>query len=66
MTALPAIVVAPNGARKTHADHPAVPVTIPEIVATAAACFKAGVRHPRPCPRRGRRPCPRCRLSIAS
>lgn len=42
MTPLPPILVAPNGARKTHADHPAVPVTIPEIVATAKACFAAG------------------------
>lgn len=36
------IFVAPNGARKMQADHPALPVTIPEIVATAQACFTAG------------------------
>ena len=42
MTPLPQILVAPNGAKKTHVDHPAVPVTIPEIVATAKACFAAG------------------------
>ena len=35
-------MVAPNGARRTKADHPALPVTIGEIVATAAACFAAG------------------------
>lgn len=35
-------MVAPNGARRTRADHPALPVTIPEIVATAKACFSAG------------------------
>ncbi|MCF6302026.1 MAG: 3-keto-5-aminohexanoate cleavage protein [Devosiaceae bacterium] len=36
------IFVAPNGARKGHSDHPALPITIPEIVTTANACFKAG------------------------
>lgn len=39
---LPRIMVAPNGARRGKADHPALPVTIPEIVACAAACFAAG------------------------
>lgn len=39
---LPRIMVAPNGARRTKADHPALPVTIPETVATAKACFVAG------------------------
>ncbi len=39
---LPKIMVAPNGARRTTADHPALPVTIPDIVATARACFDAG------------------------
>lgn len=39
---LPAIMVAPNGARLGRADHPALPVTIPEIVATARACHAAG------------------------
>ena len=38
----PQIFVAPNGARKTKADHSALPVTIPEIVTTAKACFAAG------------------------
>lgn len=42
MRPLPALMVAPNGATKTRADHPALPVTIPEIVACAAACAKAG------------------------
>ena len=40
--ALPSLMVAPNGARRTTADHPAIPVTIPETVATARACFAAG------------------------
>lgn len=40
--ALPEIMVAPNGARRTTADHPALPVTIPQTVATAKACFEAG------------------------
>lgn len=35
-------MVAPNGATKTRADHPALPVTIPQVVATARACFDAG------------------------
>ena len=39
---LPRIMVAPNGARRGKADHPALPVTIPEIVACAADCFAAG------------------------
>lgn len=42
MTPLPQIMVAPNGARLTKADHPALPVTIPEIVACARACHEAG------------------------
>jgi len=36
------IAVAPNGARKTKADHPALPITPTEIAATAAACREAG------------------------
>lgn len=39
---LPRIMVAPNGARRTKADHPQVPLTIEEIVDTAQACFAAG------------------------
>ena len=42
MRPLPEIMVAPNGARKTAADHPALPVTLPEIVATATECHAAG------------------------
>lgn len=38
----PFIMVAPNGARRTKADHPALPVTLPEIVDTARTCFAAG------------------------
>lgn len=39
---LPAVMVAPNGARKTKADHPNLPMTQDEIVAEAVACFAAG------------------------
>lgn len=39
---LPQIMVAPTGARRGRADHPALPVTIPQIVAEARACFAAG------------------------
>ena len=39
---LPQIMVAPNGARRTIADHPALPVTIDQIVSTAQACHAAG------------------------
>ena len=42
MTALPRFMVAPNGARLTKADHPALPVTIEETVACAVACHAAG------------------------
>lgn len=39
---LPAIMVAPNGARRGKSDHPALPVTIAETVATARACHAQG------------------------
>ena len=39
---LPAIMVAPNGARLKKTDHPALPETIAEIAATALSCFNAG------------------------
>lgn len=42
LAVLPAVMVAPNGARLGKADHPALPVTIAEIVATARACHRAG------------------------
>ncbi|MEM7544886.1 MAG: 3-keto-5-aminohexanoate cleavage protein [Pseudomonadota bacterium] len=35
-------MVAPNGARKTTADHPALPIALPDIVATAVDCHAAG------------------------
>ncbi|WP_371734349.1 3-keto-5-aminohexanoate cleavage protein [Aliiroseovarius sp. xm-a-151] len=38
----PYILFAPNGARRTHSDHPALPVTLDEIVATSAACHAVG------------------------
>ncbi|MBS8261589.1 3-keto-5-aminohexanoate cleavage protein [Roseibium polysiphoniae] len=42
MKSLPKIMVAPNGARRTKADHPALPMTIGETVAAAVACHEAG------------------------
>ncbi len=36
------LMVAPNGARQTKRDHPALPTTIAETVATATACHAAG------------------------
>ena len=39
---LPRVMVAPTGARLTKADHPALPMTIAEIVETAVACRTAG------------------------
>ena len=36
------IAVAPNGARRSRKDHPALPVTPDEIAETAAACAQAG------------------------
>ncbi len=36
------ITVAPNGARRTKADHPALPMTDRELADTAAACRAAG------------------------
>lgn len=36
------VAVAPNGARKTKADHPALPITPNEIAAEAARCREAG------------------------
>lgn len=40
---LPAVlIVAPNGARKTKADHPAVPLTADELGRCAALCAEAG------------------------
>lgn len=42
-TARPAaLAVAPNGGRRTKADHPALPVTGEEIALAAAACLEAG------------------------
>ena len=42
MTGLPHLMVAPNGARRTKADHPALPMTLPEIVETAKDCAAVG------------------------
>lgn len=42
MRPLPDVMVAPNGARLTKADHPNLPVTIEELVATARDCAAAG------------------------
>jgi len=42
LASLPPIMLAPNGARRTRADHPALPMTIPETVEAARAGFAAG------------------------
>jgi uncharacterized protein (DUF849 family) len=42
MKPLPYIMVAPNGAKLTTADHPALPVTIPEVVSCALECHAVG------------------------
>ncbi|RED12209.1 3-keto-5-aminohexanoate cleavage protein [Pontivivens insulae] len=39
---LPRIMVAPNGARRGKADHPALPISVSETVNTAARCHAAG------------------------
>lgn len=36
------IMVAPNGARRTKVDHPAIPLSAEELAETAAACRAAG------------------------
>jgi uncharacterized protein (DUF849 family) len=36
------LTVAPNGARRGKADHPALPITATEVADTAAACLDAG------------------------
>ncbi len=38
----PPLMLAPNGARRTKADHPALPVTPSELATTAKAAFAAG------------------------
>ncbi|WP_424940697.1 3-keto-5-aminohexanoate cleavage protein [Aliiroseovarius sp. S253] len=43
MTSLPKIMLAPNGARLTKADHPALPMTPAEILETTQACQALGV-----------------------
>lgn len=42
MTPLPALMVAPNGARLTKTDHPALPITLPEIVNCMRDCMSEG------------------------
>jgi 3-keto-5-aminohexanoate cleavage enzyme len=37
-----AIAAAPNGARRTKTDHPALPITAAELARTAAECLEAG------------------------
>lgn len=43
MTPLPKIMLAPNGARLTKADHPALPMNPAEILETTQACQGLGV-----------------------
>ena len=35
---LPKLMVAPNGARRTKQDHPAIPVTLEQTIETAKKC----------------------------
>ena len=42
LATLPPVMVAPNGARRGKADHPALPITIAETVEAAVACHAAG------------------------
>ncbi len=42
MLPLPELMIAPNGARRTKADHPELPMTIPEIVECARECAAEG------------------------
>ncbi len=42
MKSLPSIMVAPNGATRSKADHPALPVTIDEIISCAGESYQAG------------------------
>ena len=42
MTSPVSIAVAPNGGRKTKADHPAVPLSPADLAETAARCLDAG------------------------
>ncbi len=42
LSKLPRIMLAPNGARKTKADHPALPITIAETVEAARAAHAEG------------------------
>ncbi|HGG03855.1 MAG TPA: 3-keto-5-aminohexanoate cleavage protein, partial [Aliiroseovarius sp.] len=37
----PMVIAAPNGARRLKADHPNLPLTIPEIAAEAERCQRA-------------------------
>jgi len=39
---LPGLMVAPTGARRTRNDHPQLPISVEQIVATARSCEKAG------------------------
>ena len=38
------VMVAPNGARRTTQDHPAIPVTDEDLIETAVSCHDAGAR----------------------
>lgn len=42
MISLPKIMVAPNGARRNKSSHPAIPITIEELVATCKSCAAEG------------------------
>ena len=42
MNGLPRLMVAPNGARLGKSDHPAIPISLPELTKTARDCYAAG------------------------
>ena len=42
MNALPELMVAPNGGRLQKSDHPAIPITLEEILVCAENCYHAG------------------------
>ncbi len=41
-TPLPLVMVAPNGARRTKADHPAIPITDADLIETSIGCNEKG------------------------
>jgi len=44
ITPLPIVMVAPTGARRSRADHPALPISIEEVTNTTIDCWNQGAR----------------------